>query len=119
MERLSDARQHLVSTRRRVKQVYKGFRTGVTRRVVDSCSLNGETLALDARHELTRWSTRERQRQQRRIVCCHLVHDHLPVHGLMSDSPSAAMGHALACPSDKQIYVAETSNWRVQKLILK
>ena len=27
--------------------------------------------------------------------------------------------HALACPSDKQIFVAETSNWRVQKLILK
>jgi 6-bladed beta-propeller len=27
--------------------------------------------------------------------------------------------HALACPSDKEIYVAETSNWRVQKLILK
>jgi sugar lactone lactonase YvrE len=27
--------------------------------------------------------------------------------------------HALACPSDKEIYAAETSNWRVQKLILK
>jgi hypothetical protein len=26
--------------------------------------------------------------------------------------------HALACPSDHEIYVAETSNWRVQKLIL-
>jgi hypothetical protein len=27
--------------------------------------------------------------------------------------------HALACPLDTEIYVAETSNWRVQKLILK
>jgi len=27
--------------------------------------------------------------------------------------------HQLACPSDKEIYVAETSNWRVQKLILR
>jgi hypothetical protein len=26
--------------------------------------------------------------------------------------------HALACPSDREIYVAETSNWRVQKLLL-
>ena len=26
--------------------------------------------------------------------------------------------HALACPSDTEIYAAETSNWRVQKLIL-
>jgi DNA-binding beta-propeller fold protein YncE len=27
--------------------------------------------------------------------------------------------HALACPSEKEIYVAETSNWRVQKLVLR
>jgi hypothetical protein len=27
--------------------------------------------------------------------------------------------HALACPSENVIYAAETSNWRVQKLILK
>jgi len=27
--------------------------------------------------------------------------------------------HQLACPSEREIYVAETSNWRVQKLILK
>jgi hypothetical protein len=27
-------------------------------------------------------------------------------------------GHALACPSETEIYVAESSNWRVQKLIL-
>jgi hypothetical protein len=27
--------------------------------------------------------------------------------------------HALACPSEHEIYAAETSNWRVQKLILK
>jgi sugar lactone lactonase YvrE len=27
--------------------------------------------------------------------------------------------HALACPSDHEIYAAETSNWRVQKLLLK
>jgi sugar lactone lactonase YvrE len=27
--------------------------------------------------------------------------------------------HALACPSETEIYAAETSNWRVQKLILK
>jgi DNA-binding beta-propeller fold protein YncE len=26
--------------------------------------------------------------------------------------------HALACPSENEIYVAETSNWRVQKLLL-
>lgn len=26
--------------------------------------------------------------------------------------------HALACPSETEIYVAETSNWRVQKLLL-
>jgi len=26
--------------------------------------------------------------------------------------------HALACPSEHEVYVAETSNWRVQKLIL-
>jgi hypothetical protein len=26
--------------------------------------------------------------------------------------------HGLACPSENQIYVAETSNWRVQKLLL-
>ena len=26
--------------------------------------------------------------------------------------------HALACPTENEIYVAETSNWRVQKLIL-
>lgn len=26
--------------------------------------------------------------------------------------------HALACPSEHEIYVAETSNWRVQKLVL-
>ena len=27
--------------------------------------------------------------------------------------------HQLACPSENEIYVAETSNWRVQKLILR
>jgi hypothetical protein len=27
--------------------------------------------------------------------------------------------HQLACPSEREIYVAETSNWRVQKLILR
>jgi hypothetical protein len=26
--------------------------------------------------------------------------------------------HQLACPSENEVYVAETSNWRVQKLIL-
>jgi hypothetical protein len=26
--------------------------------------------------------------------------------------------HALACPSENEIYAAETSNWRVQKLVL-
>jgi len=26
--------------------------------------------------------------------------------------------HALACPSENEIYVAETSNWRVQKVLL-
>ena len=28
-------------------------------------------------------------------------------------------GHQLACPNENEIYVAETANWRVQKLILK
>jgi len=27
--------------------------------------------------------------------------------------------HALACPSENEIYAAETSNWRVQKIVLK
>src|SRR5207302_9513881 len=27
--------------------------------------------------------------------------------------------HALACPSETEVYAAETSNWRVQKLILR
>jgi hypothetical protein len=27
--------------------------------------------------------------------------------------------HAIACPSENEIYVAETSNWRVQKLLLR
>lgn len=27
--------------------------------------------------------------------------------------------HQLACPSDKELYVAETSNWRVQKILLR
>jgi DNA-binding beta-propeller fold protein YncE len=27
--------------------------------------------------------------------------------------------HALACPTEHEVYVAETSNWRVQKLIVK
>jgi 6-bladed beta-propeller protein len=27
--------------------------------------------------------------------------------------------HALACPSDNEIYVAESSNWRVQRIILR
>lgn len=27
--------------------------------------------------------------------------------------------HALACPSESELYVAETSNWRVQKLLLR
>ena len=28
-------------------------------------------------------------------------------------------GHQLACPSATELYVAESSNWRVQKLLLK
>jgi sugar lactone lactonase YvrE len=27
--------------------------------------------------------------------------------------------HALACPSEREVYAAETSNWRVQKLLLR
>jgi hypothetical protein len=27
--------------------------------------------------------------------------------------------HQIACPSDREIYIAETSNWRVQKLLLQ
>ena len=27
--------------------------------------------------------------------------------------------HALACPSENEIYAAETANWRVQKLLLR
>ena len=26
--------------------------------------------------------------------------------------------HAIACPTENEIYVAESSNWRVQKLVL-
>ena len=28
-------------------------------------------------------------------------------------------GHQLACPTENELYVAESSNWRVQKLLLK
>ena len=28
-------------------------------------------------------------------------------------------GHQIACPSETEIYVAESSNWRVQKLLLR
>jgi hypothetical protein len=28
-------------------------------------------------------------------------------------------GHQLACPTENEIYVAESSNWRVQKLLLR
>jgi DNA-binding beta-propeller fold protein YncE len=28
-------------------------------------------------------------------------------------------GHQLACPSENELYVAETSNWRVQKILLR
>jgi len=27
--------------------------------------------------------------------------------------------HALACPTENEIYVAESSNWRVQKILLR
>jgi hypothetical protein len=27
--------------------------------------------------------------------------------------------HQLACPSETEVYAAETSNWRVQKLIIR
>jgi hypothetical protein len=27
--------------------------------------------------------------------------------------------HALACPTERELYVGETSNWRVQKLLLR
>jgi len=27
--------------------------------------------------------------------------------------------HALACPTERELYVAETSSWRVQKLLLR
>jgi hypothetical protein len=27
--------------------------------------------------------------------------------------------HQLACPSENEVYAAETSNWRVQKLLLR
>ena len=27
--------------------------------------------------------------------------------------------HALACPSEHEVYTAETSNWRVQKLTIQ
>ena len=44
----------------------------------------------------------------------------LGVIGRSGREPKQFSGaHALACPSDKEIYAAETSNWRVQKLILK
>jgi hypothetical protein len=27
--------------------------------------------------------------------------------------------HAIACPTENEIYIAETSNWRVQKIVLR
>jgi hypothetical protein len=27
--------------------------------------------------------------------------------------------HGLACPSENEIYIAETANWRVQKILIK
>jgi hypothetical protein len=27
--------------------------------------------------------------------------------------------HAIACPTENEIYIAETSNWRVQKVVLR
>jgi DNA-binding beta-propeller fold protein YncE len=43
----------------------------------------------------------------------------LGVLGRSGRNPGQFSGaHALACPSEHEIYAAETSNWRVQKLIL-
>jgi hypothetical protein len=43
----------------------------------------------------------------------------LGVIGRSGRNPGQFSGaHALACPSDHELYVAETSNWRVQKLLL-
>jgi len=43
----------------------------------------------------------------------------LGVIGRSGRNPGQFSGaHALACPSDHEIYAAETSNWRVQKLLL-
>ena len=44
----------------------------------------------------------------------------LGVIGRSGRNPGQFSGaHALACPSEHEIYAAETSNWRVQKLMLK
>lgn len=43
----------------------------------------------------------------------------LGVIGRSGRNPGQFSGaHALACPTEREIYVAETSNWRVQKLLL-
>jgi sugar lactone lactonase YvrE len=43
----------------------------------------------------------------------------LGVIGRSGRNPGEFSGaHALACPSDHEIYAAETANWRVQKLVL-
>lgn len=43
----------------------------------------------------------------------------LGVIGRSGRNPGQFSGaHALACPSEHELYVAETSNWRVQKLLL-
>ena len=43
----------------------------------------------------------------------------LGVIGRSGRNPGEFSGaHALACPSEREIYAAETSNWRVQKLLL-
>ncbi len=44
----------------------------------------------------------------------------LGIIGRSGRNPGQFSGaHALACPSEHEIYAAETSNWRVQKLMLK
>jgi DNA-binding beta-propeller fold protein YncE len=55
-----------------------------------------------------------------RIFKIDLTGKVLGVIGRSGRNPGSFSGaHALACPTEHLIYVAETSNWRVQKLILQ
>jgi len=42
----------------------------------------------------------------------------MPIRARANLANRLSGAHALACPSENELYVAESSNWRVQKLLL-